>query len=649
MIARARTHDSRGAVAIMISLCMVALLVVAAMVLDFGMLRYDRQINKSVADAAVAAGMRSFDQDDGQVYTFRGVCDAIGYLKTNEPKLATLPAYAPCSSTVTKAKTCNTLDATTFASYTGSTANGRYTVQVKAPYSLPDATWGQDSLPSLAGDTGDQCLQLAVMISETRDPGLGKLAVQDKDITTKIRSVGRVTGGPGNRSPALLLLDRHNCNVLSVGSSGNQSSYIHVYGAAAGTVTQPGTIHADSDGAACKVNETIFSGKIDNGIAAYAQPDLQQHGIISSYAARLGVSAGVISDGLNRVYGSAAANEAGAGAATKYPVSGLGLITRKLVDARYLAGLRTQVNNAYLNAFSPLTNAAAATAKGYVVLNGSACTGNNQSAINALDATKPLYVDCAAYKGTGSIPNKTVFFKGTIGSQAVTALPNATTVYVVGASADAIDASGGFQMHHKGMSTCPNTPQSESAKLFVLDGSIKNNNAPFRACNTAVIMMGGQSNACLPNVGTVLPPTTTPCAGGTGTGQLKLGGGGSGATIIDWTAPNKYDADISGLTDAQKQTAWDDQEDLAFWSESWGGNSNPSFVMAGGSGLHLVGVFMTPNAAPFTVTGGGGQTLNNAQYIATSFQVNGGASLTMVVDPNNTVTLPKIKYFDLVR
>jgi hypothetical protein len=629
----------------MISLSMVVLMVIAGMVMDFGFARYDRQINKATADAAVAAGMRSFDQDDGQVYTFRGVCDAIGYLRTNEPKLASLPAYAPCSSTPTKAKTCNVSDSTTFASYTGNTTDGRYTVAVKSPYALPDAAFPEDSLTSLSSDNGDQCLQLGVVITQRRDPGLGKIATQSQ-LVTNIRSVGRVQGGPGNRSPALLLLDRHNCNVLSVGSSGNQNSYIHVYGAASGTVSQPGTIHADSDGSACRSNETIFAGSIDDGIVAYAKPDLTDHGYISSYAARLGVAQTVVADGLNRVYGSAAANELGAGAATKYPVSSLGLITRKLVDDRYLPGLRTQVTSAG-SKFTTITSAATATANGYVVLNS--CTGNNQAEINALDATKPLYVDCTPYKGTGSIPNRTVFFKGMIGSQATTLMPNATTVYIVGGAGDSVDVSGGFQMHHHGASSCPNTPQNESAKLYVRAGNIKNNNAAFRACNTVVVMLGGQNDACLPTAGTVQPPTATPCSGGTGSGQLKLGGGGSGATVIDWTAPNQYDADITSLTDAQKQAAWSDQEDLAFWSESYGGNSNPSYTMAGGSGLHLVGVFMTPNASPFTVTGGGGQTLNNAQYIANSFQVNGGASLTMVVDPNNTVTLPKLRYFDLVR
>jgi hypothetical protein len=65
--------------------------------------------------------------------------------------------------------------------------------------------------------------------------------------------------------------------------------------------------------------------------------------------------------------------------------------------------------------------------------------------------------------------------------------------------------------------------------------------------------------------------------------------------------------------------------------------------------MHMVGVFMTPNATPFTVTGGGSQDLNNAQYIATSFVVKGGASLKMRVDPNTVVSLPSFDRWTLVR
>ena len=122
------------------------------------------------------------------------------------------------------------------------------------------------------------------------------------------------------------------------------------------------------------------------------------------------------------------------------------------------------------------------------------------------------------------------------------------------------------------------------------------------------------------------------------------------AGSTDWTAPNRY-GDMAGpplnMTKAQQQTAWDGGEDLALWTETYGTGS--AFKMAGGGNMHVGGVFMAPNAAPFTVTGNGAQDLTNAQFIATSFAVDGGAVLTMRVDPYNAVGLPSLYDFRMVR
>ncbi|HET7690258.1 MAG TPA: hypothetical protein VFK41_07765 [Nocardioidaceae bacterium] len=643
-----RRRNQRGLAAVLISLSMVALLVVAGMAIDFGMVRYQRQINKAVADAAVAAGMRSFDRDDGQVYTMKGVCDTLSYLKVNEPALASLPPFAPCSSTPQLATTCNASVPSTHASYSNTTADGRYQVTVKAPYTMPDPKFPEDAFSGVATDIADACLQLGVIITELYKPGLGSFAVKE-DIKSTIRSVGRVKKGPGKRSPALLLLDRTNCFVLTTGTNSNslnQNNFIRVLGAGSGNAVQPGTIHADSNGSNCGNNETIFMGKRLDGIVAYAAPVTNEPGIITSYAKLLGVADAIVSDGSTRTFGSNQPDYGTTGVHTK--VQGLGLITRSIVDDRYLAPLHGWVDHAK-SVFATLTSPSAATAQGFAVLGGGNCTGANQPAINALTSTK-VYVNCSGYRGTGTFTNATeVFFTGTIDQQAATLIPKATRVYVTGGTGDAIRSTGNpFRMHHNGNASCPGGTQSESALLFIRSGAITNNNGLFQACNTAVIMMSGDGNkACLPAVGTVAPPTTKPCPGASaGNGFLDLSGGGSGATQIDWTAPNTRDADMSALSQADKQAAWNQLEDLAFWSEAYGSSK---FTMSGGAGLHLVGVFMTPNADPFTVTGGGSQTLTNAQYVATKFEVNGGASLTMRVDPNNTVTLPKLTTFDLVR
>ena len=63
---------------------MIFLLIGTAMVLDFGLVRLDRQENKSAADTAVMAGLRFADGGDTDVYTERAVCGALSFLKANQ-------------------------------------------------------------------------------------------------------------------------------------------------------------------------------------------------------------------------------------------------------------------------------------------------------------------------------------------------------------------------------------------------------------------------------------------------------------------------------------------------------------------------------------------------------------------------------------
>ena len=108
----------------------------------------------------------------------------------------------------------------------------------------------------------------------------------------------------------------------------------------------------------------------------------------------------------------------------------------------------------------------------------------------------------------------------------------------------------------------------------------------------------------------------------------------------------------NGDPDPAKAPAWSDPdgpEDLAFWSES-GTSSSETYNVGGTGSLKTVGVYMVPNADPFIIGGGAHQDLVNAQYIATSISLNGaGTSVSMSVDPNAAVTLPKLRVVGLVR
>ncbi len=191
----------------------------------------------------------------------------------------------------------------------------------------------------------------------------------------------------------------------------------------------------------------------------------------------------------------------------------------------------------------------------------------------------------------------------------------------------------------------PNASGTDKAVLFVRNGGITANGGLLRLCNTTVFLMGNRPNGCLTSIQYFVAPLTKPCGDAAGNGLIKI----SGTATQDWTAPNQYD-DMTGLTSGQQKAAWLDKngpEDLALWSESYGTASD--WQMSGGGTMHLVGVFMTPNAGPFVVKGGAAQQLSNAQYIASSFQLTGGATLYMTVDPNNVITYPMLYPFSLVR
>ena len=58
---RRRRSDERGVVAVIVAVSMTALLVAVGMVLDFGLVRIDRQVDKAAADSATAAGLQALN------------------------------------------------------------------------------------------------------------------------------------------------------------------------------------------------------------------------------------------------------------------------------------------------------------------------------------------------------------------------------------------------------------------------------------------------------------------------------------------------------------------------------------------------------------------------------------------------------------
>ncbi|MFL6024014.1 MAG: TadE/TadG family type IV pilus assembly protein [Marmoricola sp.] len=630
----ARRRDESGAVAIIVAMCMTTLLVMTGMVLDFGLIRLDRQDLKKSTDSAALSGLAAGDTGTGEIYTYKAVCGALAYLRSRDV-MSSLPdgICSPASLSANGATKCSSAPASNAVYDQTINANGAaYRVVIKSPYVLNSDGWSDEDKPTLAADqsTVGGCDQLGVQIFESRKPGLGSLATSS-DLRSAVRSAARATIGGGDTvSPALIILERSACSALTVGSAGT-NTFIAVKGSGA----TPGSIHLDSaaTGAGCGSgsNQQLVQGKQNDGVVAYGSVSpTGTAGSISSFATFAGVAASKVYDDVNEVYGTASTSGTGT---IKNPVTGRDQVTRKPVDTRYRLAVRTAV-------------AGAASVWGNQ--SGWTVAGCNPTAAQ-LAVTTSLWVDCPGNSGI-TLNNKTIqasdiYFNGFIKGGSV-AMPNAARVYVDSSAANSASAislsnNTGFCVR----STCGTTSSDACsaassparARLFVRTGSVDASGGTLRLCNTTMLLLGGDSAAgCVPGSdGTA--PTTSPCSGSAGSGTLSV----TGQTAFDWTAPNEYPGTIPTSSET---TAWSNFEDLSLWSESAG-----LYKFSGGGGMRTVGVYMVPNGSPVNVGGGANQTLTNTQYIARTFSVSGGGTLSLTTDPRNAVTIPAISGYILVR
>ena len=374
----------------MIALSVVLLMVVMGLVLDFGLVRVDRQVDKAAADAAsLAGGHGLITSGDGTAHPFVGVCSAVRYLQQSSDQFGGLSDTTGswttgtggatangCTDAALQDQSCTPGSPSSWAvfSWTGSVDGKDVTVRIQSGYDQLGATsgWAEDTLPAAAayqGATSYQgCDQLAVVIKQSREPGFGSLATSSS-LNTDLRSVARVKPGPAGYAPAMLLLKQTGCPTLALtASGGGASSYVHVFGArnSSNGLSQPGTIHSDSDATGC--SSSIFDGKAADGIVTYAAPlasgaaDVSKPGSITSVAGAKGVAIGTVRDSASNVYGSASVDAAGAAAAGMSEPTGRLKITRVVVDKRYRAAVGTIMGNAQTDVFSSTTGVTAAIA-----------------------------------------------------------------------------------------------------------------------------------------------------------------------------------------------------------------------------------------------------------------------------------------------
>jgi Flp pilus assembly protein TadG len=645
---RVHRHRSQenGAVAVIVAVSMTMLILAGAMVLDFGLVRLDRQLNKSAGDSAAMSALEAMRHVDalgnetGKAAPYPAVCSALEYLKANQPEFASVTgtltdgtgaslAGAACPLSPTSPLlnvACDPDNRATWAWYSGTADGGRLRVDIKAGYvpSEDAAAFPEENLSTLVADQGAPqhkgCDQLAVLIAETRTLGLGKLAT-DEDMTSSVRSVARVDMGDDNSEVvALVTLERRDCQSLYTNGT---TTKIMVDG----YLGTPGMMHSDSLGAAdgddCSSKEVINVDGNNSGAIVAGASDDGKPGVIGIVALNGGAEAVAdnATDPVPYVY------------TEPYPPGGgpqgHELVSRSPADNDYFTGVKAAISAA---------NAAWATpSAANAVVPSTRCSANNLPDAAALSEPGTVYFNCPGgvdYGQDVTLAASRVIFAGDVkvrsGKSFV--MPNARSVYIRGrAGFPGLDNQGFFRMHTQGGTTCADSSPSARGRLVVGVGEIKSKsgNPVFQVCNTAVIMLGGHSEGCVPSTAGTEPQDATSCT----TGFLDLAGGAS----TDWTAPNLVGA---GRTSADL----DDLEDLALWTESEAGSS-----IRGSGSITLAGVFILPNANPFSVGGSGSQDVEDSQYFARKLGASGGGTLFMRPNPDNVTKVPYYGSFRLVR
>jgi hypothetical protein len=534
------------------------------------------------------------------------------------------------SSTPSAAYTANN----NLACNTSSSANARNTfawfsatvgsldVKVKAGYAASDMTADGFRDDTYHTDTGDAayygCDQLAVIVTERESAGFGKV-VGANELSSSIRSVGRVTIEDDSAAAvALLLIEPTGCEVLKIGGSG---SSVRVKG----TDTRPGIIHADSTGADCTGGNRVLTGLHSDGIVAERAPNPSGSGTPGVVSANATLP--------SPAYDSTANVVAEGGAPENNGPKG-----RSPVDERYLGvgtaygmiDLRTEAQTRFG------WTTASVPAEYDIVTGTNPCKFTGGTYTPAAGKTK-VFIDCDLTKSVtfpSSITEVVVNGSVNLGGETVV-MPDVRNVFVKGTTSPTrgIDLnSGGVLSVNLGTSAnCAAreaADRSKTTKLVVGAGplSVGSGSSTFRACGTTVFLMG--------NAGSFPTSNGTAPANNGYNGNVNVGSSG----FLDWTAPNTTTA-MSVATD------WEKFEDLALWTETSGGNS----ISGSNASMTLKGIFFTPNANYFDVNAGGAGITADAQFITRKLNVQGGGTLTMTADPNNSVPYKIFSGFDLVR
>jgi hypothetical protein len=252
---------------------MVAIVTLAAIVVDLGSLRLARRSSQAAVDFAATAGASGLNPDEGG--TARAACSrAWAYLLLNATDFSPAPAD-PCSAFP------DSLECGGASARTVSASAGLYTVRFVTP--VPDGNPLMDGRSDSSID-GTPCERFGVQLTRVVPFAFGPVVGQTGGSTT-VHAVARSgTGKSSTKLFALLILETEGCSALV--TSGQASIRVR------GTATRAGEIGVDtsatrgSNPLACKANQFAVdpSGTGNSSIIAEPSTDGSVPGQLYEYA-----------------------------------------------------------------------------------------------------------------------------------------------------------------------------------------------------------------------------------------------------------------------------------------------------------------------------------------------------------------------------
>lgn len=645
---RLRSHEDRGAYAILYALLVLVIVATAALVLDIAALRQDRRADRAATDAGAVAGASALTRTTSP--NPRAAClaawnyalanlNASGGTESCGTTFLTpsSPGYSSCPSTDTTMAGTVTQDAATVSvRITWPVHNLTSTGQpnpLMAPDLRPNGTGVQQVITA---EDGNPCKRVAVAIDRPRSFGFAAaLGIAGGATSNHSVALSAPGGGDVPIASPLVILDPTACSALQA----NGGAQVLVAANDTSTPGVPGLVAVNSDGSDCTGQGTTVDSNASSGANTHIWANDSATGgaaRILTFATSAKAYKATQTTGCTK-----AGNTWSAGQLCPEPDQLLSQISRfSFIDNNYNCLIAQTCSNpddpkngvaqlkAFVEALSPATMADPTTRPaGWTYVGGNEC-GNPRPSY-----TGNVYVDCNA-NGNGqnsqfTVSGTTVFGSGPGREQGVVVFAGNVKV-------------NGCLVINGSASECATptlTVKSADGPLVYLTGrlTLSSTNSSFIAPQTFIYEGRCQTNGtgCRDASGAAITP------------NLDLQTNGSGSVL--WSAPLGPALASPTACDpgsASKPPTTACFAKLALWNE-YKTTSSTEDSIAGGANLLLQGTFFTPNAQ-FNLRGGAFTDIRSAQFVTGRLNLTGQGTLTMVPDAAKT-NPPPLLFAELIR